>query len=211
MPIIDKLAVSIGRRDEKPNEELAELIAKKNDAKAVKELIELLKHKDKNIQSDAVKVLYEVGARKPALIAEYIKEFIQLLDSKNNRLQWGAMTAIDAITAENPKAVYAALPRIIAIADSGSVITRDHAVGILTKLCAVKQYADNAFSLLFEQLKTCPTNQLPMYAENAVPIINAKNKAAFIKVLQSRLDEIEKESKRKRVEKVLKKLSQSSF
>lgn len=206
MSIIDKLAISLGRRDEKPNEELAEQIAKKNDDKAVKELVALIEHKDKNIQSDAIKVLYETGARKPELISAYIKEFIRLLDSNNNRIQWGAMTAIDYVTSENPKAVHAALPRIIAIADAGSVITRDHAVGILTKLCAVKQYEDDAFSLLVEQLKKCPTNQLPMYAENAVPIITAKNKVAFVKVLQSRLDEIEKESKRKRVEKIIKKL-----
>jgi hypothetical protein len=209
MPIIDKLASSLGQRNERPNEELAEQIAKKNDNKAVQELIDLLKNKDRNIQSDAIKTLDEVGARRPELIAAFIKEFIQLLDSKNNRLQWGAMTAIDRITLENPKAVYAALPRIIALADAGSVITRDHAVGILTKLCAVKQYADNAFSLLLEQLKNCPTNQLPMYAENAAPVINAKNKAAFIKALQSRLDEMEKESKKKRVEKVINKINKS--
>jgi hypothetical protein len=207
MPIIDKLATSLGQRNEKPNEELADQIAKKNDGKATSELVELLRHEDKNIQSDAVKVLYEIAERKPSLVSSYIKEFIQLLDSRNNRLQWGAMTAIDAITTENAKAVHAALPRIIAIADAGSVITRDHAVGILTKLCAVKQYAEDAFSLLIEQLSNCPTNQLPMYAENALPVINAKNKAAFIKVLQSRLDEIEKDTKRKRVEKVIKKLS----
>ena len=46
-----------------------------------------------------------------------------------------------------------------------------------------------------------------MYAENALPIINDKNKAAFIKTLNSRLPDIEKDTKRIRVEKVLKKLT----
>jgi hypothetical protein len=44
-----------------------------------------------------------------------------------------------------------------------------------------------------------------MYAENAVQIINDKNKNKFIKVLNTRLDDIEKDTKKKRVEKVIKK------
>jgi hypothetical protein len=56
------------------------------------------------------------------------------------------------------------------------------------------------------ELMGSATHQLPMYAENAVPVINESNKAVFIKTLNSRLDEIEKERKRKRVEKVIKKL-----
>jgi hypothetical protein len=46
-----------------------------------------------------------------------------------------------------------------------------------------------------------------MYAENALPVIDAGLKDKFVKTLSGRLDEIEKESKRKRVEKVIKKLS----
>jgi len=207
MTVLNKLASSLNRRDEVPNQELAKQIAEKNDSKATKELVENLHNKNKNIQSDCIKVLYEIGEQKPALIAPYAKEFIALLNNKNNRLQWGAMTAINTITTENPKLVYAALPKIVAITDSGSVITRDHCVNILIKLCSVKQYAGNAFALLIEQLLNSPTNQLPMYAENAIPIINDKNKKLFIKTLSSRLDEIEKDTKRKRVEKVIKKFS----
>jgi hypothetical protein len=80
-------------------------------------------------------------------------------------------------------------------------------VGILIKLCAVKKYAADAFDLLNERLKKCPTNQLAMYAENALPVINGTNKAAFIKTLQARLPEIEKDTKRIRLEKVIKKLT----
>ena len=92
-------------------------------------------------------------------------------------------------------------------ADKGSVITNDHCVNILIKLGATKEYADNAFSLLNERLLKSPTNQLPMYAENAMPIINDKNKTIFINTLTSRLGEIEKDTKRIRVEKVIKKLN----
>ncbi len=193
MSKISKLASSLGKRDEKPNQLLAEEISEKNDVNAVKELIENLHNKNKDIQSDCIKVLYEIGERKPSLIKDYAKEFISLLDNKSNRLQWGAMTALDTIANENKTAIFKVLPKIMAIAESGSVITRDHAVNILIKLCAEKKFSEDAFVLLIEQLKNCPTNQLPMYAENAMPIMNERNKPIFIKTLTSRLYDIEKE------------------
>lgn len=210
MSIIAQLATSLGRRDEAPNQELAAQIAKTRNEKAVKELVENLSNKNKDIQHDCIKTLYETALLKPSLIAPYFNNFISLLDSKNNRLQWGAMTALNYIAAENFDAAFQALPAMAAAAESGSVITRDHFVAILIQLCADKQYAADAFTLLNEQLRHCPANQLPMYAENALPIINENNKAAFTQTLTARLNDFEKESKRKRVEKVLKKIRQAA-
>ena len=205
MSVIEKLASSLNRRDEVPNQELAKQIAQTKDKAAIKELIALLKHKSKDIQNDSIKVLYEIGEQDASPIAEYAKNFIALLDSKNNRLQWGAMTALHTITTENPKAIFAALPKIIGAADNGSVITKDYAINILIALCSIRQYAEDACSLLIEQLSTALTNQLPMYAEKALPVINEKNKKLFVQTLTSRLNDIEKDTKRKRVEKVIKK------
>ena len=207
MTVIDKLASSLNRRDEIPNQELAKQIADANDKKAVWELVENLNNKNKDIQSDCIKVIYEVAVLKPKLIADFSKELVALLDNKNNRLQWGAMTALNAIANESPKTIYKALGKIIEVADKGSVITNDNCVGILIKLCSIKEYSEEAFSLLNERLKISPANQLPMYAENALPIINDKNKTTFIKTLQSRLPDIGKDTKRARVEKVIRKLT----
>ncbi len=207
MSVISKLASSLNRRDEIPNQELAKEITANSDKEAVKELIENLSNKSKDIQNDCIKVLYEIGESKPALLAEYAEVFVALLEHKNNRLQWGAMTAIDTVTLENPKVIYSALPKILAAADKGSVITKDHGVNILIKLCSSKQYSGNVFPLLIEQLVSSPANQLPMYAERAMPIINDQNKQLFTETLKSRLDDIEKDTKRKRVEKVIKKFS----
>jgi Sister chromatid cohesion protein PDS5 protein len=205
MSVLNKLASSLNRRDEVPNQELAKQIAVRNNKTAVQELVDNLSNKSKDIQNDCIKVLYEIGEINPSLIAQYSKSFLDLLEHKNNRLQWGAMTALSSITLENPKAIYSAITKIISAADKGSVITKDYAVNILIKLCPVKQYADNAFALLNEQLLNSPVNQLPMYAEKAMTIINEKNKKLFIKTLTSRLGDIEKDTKRKRVEKVIKK------
>jgi hypothetical protein len=209
MSVIEKLASTLNRRDEIPNLELAQQIAAKKDKKSIQELVELLNYKIKDVQNDAIKVLYEIGDINPSLIAGYTQDFITLLDNKNNRLQWGAMTAIHAVTLENPALVYIALPQILATAQSGSVITKDYAVNILIKLCSLPAYAKEVFVLLNEQLLLSATNQLPMYAERAMPIINQYNRKQFVATLTARLDEIEKESKRKRVEKVIKKIGSS--
>jgi len=206
MSILDHLAGALGRRDEVPNVELAKRIAAKKDKAAVKELAENLRHKSKDIRHDCIKVLYETGYADPELIAPYWKEFLALLDDKSNRMQWGAMSALSSIAGERPKEIYAALDRIMAAADSGSVITRDHAMSILLKLAAVKQYASDAFTLYLDQLRTAPVNQLPKYAEDAAALVPAKDARLFVKILSSRLDEIDKDSKRKRVEKVMRKL-----
>ncbi|TLX98341.1 MAG: hypothetical protein E6K96_00870 [Thaumarchaeota archaeon] len=206
MTILDKLASSLNRRDEVPNQQLAMQIVDGNDEKAVKELVRNLRNRDREIQSDCIKVLYEVGERKPDLIAEYAGEFSSLLDSDNNRLVWGGMAALDQIALANPKTIYGMLPKIVGSAETGSVITRDHAVGILIKLASLAQYRETVTPLLIEQLKRSPTNQLPMYSENLVPIVTEKNRAAFVRTLTSRLDDIEKAAKRKRVERVIAKL-----
>ncbi len=207
MSIIGQLAFSLNRRDEVPNQELAKQIADSNDRNAVKELTDNLHNKNKGIQNDCIKVLYEIGVVKPSLIVGYLNEFVELLDNGNQRLQWGAMTALSALTLENPKKIYSVLSKIINAPNKGSVITRDNCVNILIKLCSVKQYADHAFSLLIEQLLNSPVNQLAMYAERAMVIINGTNKSLFIKTLESRLGDFEKATKRKRVEKVIKSIS----
>jgi hypothetical protein len=215
MAIFNKLATSLGRRDEVPNQLLAAEIVRTKDKRAVQELVQNLSHKDKGIQSDCIKVLYEIGEGAPHLIAGHYKVFGDLLESRNNRLVWGAMTALDAISAVEPEGTYGLLGKVLKATDEGSVITRDHAVGILTKLASKKQYTAKCFPLLLEQLRACPNNQLPMYAEKSLAlfesgpgtgVLSSKMSADLEKVLTKRLSGLEKESQKVRVAKVLKRL-----
>jgi hypothetical protein len=206
MSVLHQLASSLNRRDEVPNQELAQRIAATNNKSAVKELVENLHNKNKEIPGDCIKVLYEIGAVRPDLIAGYYKEFGDLLQSKTNRLIWGAMTALDSIALNEPKGVHAMLPRILAATDAGSVITKDHAVGILAKLATVKAYRDDCISLLLEELMKSPNNQFPMYVEKALPVIGEKERQRFQVIIMKRMPELERESAKKRVTKVLKKL-----
>ena len=205
MSVLHKLSSALDRKDEVPNQELAEEIANTEDATAIQELVENLKNKKRPIQNDCIKVLYEIGERKPVLIADYTSDFLALLTSKNNRLQWGGMTALNCIAQVNPQEIYSHLPLIMQATEKGSVITRDQAVNILITLAGLDEYSENAMNLLLEQLRTCPVNQLPMYAERVLPVVSDTYKAAFVSTLSDRLPEVEKESKRKRIEKVLRK------
>ncbi len=203
MSVLPALAHSMGRRDEVPNQELAVKIARANNKVAVKELVANLQNKLKDIQHDCIKVLYEIGLLKPALIKVYLPVFLSLLQSKNNRMQWGAMAAIDNLATQNEDAVYAVLPQIIDAADKGSVITRDRAVSVLIKLYMVKKYSADVFELLLDQLRNCPANQLPMYAERAGTVIRDERKKVFTRTIQERIAEMEKESSKKQLEKVI--------
>jgi len=206
--VLDKLATALNRRDEVPNQELARRIVRDSNAAAVKELVENLNHQNKAIQSDCIKVLYEIGGSNPDLIARYYKVFAKQLDSKNNRVVWGAMMALDTIALKEPKGVYGMLAKILRVADeSGSIIARDHAVGILVKLSTLKPYQRDCLALLIEQLNSCPNNQFPMYVEMSFPLIDADNRKRFQQVMEQRLPKLERESQKKRVAKVLKKLT----
>ncbi len=206
MSIIPLLATSLGVRNEIPNQELAGKIANSGDKAAVKELVENLNNKDKNIQADCIKALYEVAVLRPDLVAMYDKEIGSLLGSKNNRLVWGGMTGLNAIAEANPEGVDKLLPKIIQTADAGTVITKDHAMGILTKLAKFSKYEGETMPLIMEQLWKSPVNQFPSYCEMALPLIKDKYKDEFKNILTTRLEELPKDSQRKRIEKVAKKI-----
>jgi hypothetical protein len=204
MSVLDKLAGALGRNDERPNVELAEAIAAKGDKAAIKELVAALSAAPVAVQNDAIKVLYEIGALKPALVAGHAAAFLALLKSKNNRNVWGALQALESIAVEAADVLAKDLGAIVAAADIGSVIAKDKAVGILSRLALTGH--GKAVPVLLERLRKAAPNQFPMYAELAAPAIGAKDRAAFRKILETRLEKIPQPAKRARVEKVLRKL-----
>lgn len=68
--IVLLLASSLGKRNEQPNIAHAEDIVRNNNPGAIDELMGLLK--GKALRQDAIKVLYEIGERRPELITEYL-------------------------------------------------------------------------------------------------------------------------------------------
>lgn len=204
MSVLGRLASALGRNDERPNVELAEALAAAPDAGAVAELVAALEG-ETTVANDAIKVLYELGERRPELVALYAEEFIAMLGSTNNRMVWGALSAIDTVTAIRPDAVLNELDTILAAADAGSVIARDKANAILVKLAA-SGHAEQVLPILIGRLGDAAPNQFPTYAEAIATVIDAEHKPQLVAVLAARLPGVEGNAKRARVEKLLQRL-----
>lgn len=204
MSILNQLASSLGRRDEIPNQELARDLAARKDKAGIRELAENLWNKDKKIQADCIKVLYEVGYIEPKLIAEYAEDFVKLLRSRNNRLVWGGMTALAEVARANPDAVFTHLAEVKKAKETGSVITVDNAISTLAYTAAGNEEYNRAiFPYLLKHLSGCRPKEVPQHAEKTLPAVNASNKADYIKVLERRMEDLSG-SGLSRVKKVIK-------
>jgi hypothetical protein len=204
--VINQLSSYLGRRDEIPNQQLAQKIASTKDTSAIKELVALLQHPKKAIQNDVIKVLYEIGKENPKLISPFCVEFIALLKSKNNRMVWCTMTALSVIVNEKHDVIFKNLSAIMQAADLGSVIAKDHAAKILTSLSQHKKYRNITLPILIDFINTAPENQFPTYAENAISVVEGEYKKVLLQVLESRIDKMQTPTKIVRVEKLIKKL-----
>ena len=204
MTVLRKIAFYQGRRDEVPNQELARELAQAKDAQAIQEIAENLWNKNQNIQSDCLKVLYELGYLAPELIAGYAGDFLELLRSQNNRLVWGSMIALGTIAGLCAKEIGPHLAEIQNAMEQGSVITVDNGVKVLADVAAGDPDQSQAiFPYLLNHLRTCRLKEIPQHSEKTLPAVTAENKAAFIEVLQKRLPQLT-DSQAARVKKVIK-------
>jgi hypothetical protein len=187
MSIVDKLAYFQRRRDEVPNQELAEELAARRDHAGIREIAERLDDPNAQIQSDCLKVLYEIGYRDPALIAEYAPAFVNLLSSRNNRLVWGSMIALSTIATIKADALYQQIPAIKQAIEHGSVITVDNGIKTLARIASSDPgYNREFFPYLLRHLETCRPKDVPQHAEHVVAAVNADNQRAFIAVVEQR-------------------------
>lgn len=205
MSVLPRLANALGRNDEAPNVALAESLAASGDEAGIAELVGAIGSGPQAVRNDAIKALYELGERRPELLAPHWQPLFTALKSRNNRMVWGALTAIDTITAERSADIAARLPEVLEAAAGSSVIARDRTVSILVKLAEAGHQA-RTLPILLDTLRTAPDNQLPSYAEAVGPLIGRDNIEEFRAILETRLRGMEQKSKRVRIEKVLRRL-----
>lgn len=187
MSILDRIASQQNRRDEILNQELAKELAATGNIEGIREIAENLYNKDKNIQSDCIKVLYEIGYLKPESIADYIADFIKLLKSKNNRLVWGSMIALFTIGKLRADVIYENLNVLYTAMNQGSVITMDNGIKVLAVVSAHNEkYENTIFPYLMEHLKTCRPKEVCQHAESTFVAVNNQNKDNFYQVLKQR-------------------------
>lgn len=191
MTVLNRLAHFQNRRDEVPNQDLARSLAAKKDKVGIREVAKHLWDKNKNIQADCIKVLYEIGYIQPELISDYAEDFVKLLKSRNNRLVWGGMTALGAVAQVNPEAVFNHLSKIKKAKETGSVITVDNSITALAYTAAANEkYSEAIFPYLLDHLKTCRPKEVAQHAEKTLPAVNALNKKDFVKVLEKRMEDL---------------------
>ena len=203
MSVLNRIAHFQNRRDEVPNQELARELAEKKDRDGIHEIAENLWNKDKNIQADCIKVLYEIGYIDPALITDYAEDFLKLLKSRNNRLVWGGMTALSTIAEVWADFIHAHLHEILKAMNTGSVITVDNAVKTLALAASKEAYRPVIFPSLLDHLRTCRPKDVPQHAEKSLPAVDAGNKDEFIAALEKRMEDLSA-SQMTRIRKVIK-------
>jgi len=204
--MIEKLACKLGRNDEKPNIELAELLCNSEDTAGIEEIVSGFKSKDKAVASDCIKVLYEIGGRNPCLITCYADDFIDGLNSNNNRLVWGCMTALAMIAEYAPEPIFKRLSPVISAYKNGSVITIDNSISVFAGLCkAGQEYSETVLPIILSHLQECRPKDVPQHAERASVCFDSSNADVFITVLEKRLPILVKTGQA-RINKLLKKL-----
>ncbi|MGE5628933.1 MAG: hypothetical protein ACM3X7_12645 [Solirubrobacterales bacterium] len=187
MSIINRLASNQGRNNNVLNQELAKDLADTNNKEGIAEVAAGLWYKDKTIQSDCIKVMYEVGYIKPELISEYVLEFLNLLKSKNNRMVWGGMIALSNISELKYEEIYKNIDIVYSCLNSGSVITIDNALKVLAIISSKNpEYNKEIFPHLIEHLKNCRPKEIPQHAESILTAVNDFNKKVFIQALKER-------------------------
>lgn len=204
MSILNQVAYFQDRRDELPNQELARRLAQTQDRAGVQEIAANLRNDNAAIQSDCVKVLYEVGYLDPTLIAPYAADFLDLLRSRHNRLVWGGMIALSTIADLAADAIDPRRAEIMRAMEQGSVITVDAGVATLAKVAATSDERRQAlFPYLLEHLRTCRPKDVPQHAEKIVVAVDASRRDEFIRTLERRLPDLSA-SQAARIKRVIK-------
>jgi len=171
MPIAHRLASALKRKDQAPNIELAIDIVEAEDCEATRELAELLATGTKSQRHEALKVLYEIGYREPAMLAPHIELLFDELDSSNNRTLWGAMIALSTLVAANPTRIMKGIDQLMDAAERSSVIAKYHMVKILVALAALPRHHNEVMPHLFQMVESAAINQFPTYAERAAEVL----------------------------------------
>jgi len=201
--VINRLASSLGRRDDVPNQDLARELAETRSREDIQELVVNLKNRDRNIQSDCIKVLYEIGYIAPELIAEYVEEFLALLNSKNNRLVWGGMIALQTLAGEKASTLYEHRNEIKRAINEGSVITADRGIKALSIVASKNpKYRKELFPYLLNHLAECRPKEVAQNAESILTAVITENKETFIEVITNRMKDV-RPSQIRRLKKVI--------
>lgn len=171
------------------------------------ELIELMESKPtKDLQKDAVLTLAWIAESDPEQVCPYLDMLVNNLRSPINRVVWGSMIALSHIAPNKTTELFHQLPDILEAMDNGTPVTRDYGFRILVVLYGQKEFQDDLFVIVLEQLEIAPKNQLGQYVERFAQVVMTDHKTQLMERLEKLMDELENEYHIKRLNRCLKKL-----
>lgn len=189
--LLKRLAYLQTRRDRTPNLDLARDLVAREDKAGIREIAENMWNENKNIHSDCIRVMYEIGIIEPNLIEQYGEDFIKLLKSRRNNMVSGAMTALAEIAKVKPEFIFKHLDAIKKAGEEEKDMTMDTSISALAHTAAANENYNKAIlPYLLKHLSTCRPKEVPQHAERVLPTVNESNKAEFIKVLKKRNDNL---------------------
>jgi hypothetical protein len=206
MSALEKIAFFQNRRDEVPNLQLAKELAGTRNVAGIRVIADNLGNKNKNIRSDCLKVLYEIGYLDPGLIANYGSDFLKLLKSKDNRMVWGGLIGLATIADRCPQEIWDQIDDVIRITETGTVISLVWGMRTLAKVAAAdEKYKQKIFPFLLNQIRVCIPRDVPTHAGSILCAVDRKNKAELLVILEARQEEMTS-AQLTRLKKVLKDL-----
>jgi hypothetical protein len=189
--LLNRLGYLQTRRDRTPNLDLARDLATRHDLAGIREIAENMWNDNKNIHSDCMNVMYEIGRVDPNLITPYAGEFIKFLKSKHQNMAQGAMIALSEVAKVKPDFIFKHLDEIKKVKETGSEIAVNKSISALAQTAAANEdYSKVVFPYLLQHILSCHHKEVPEHAERILPAVNENNKAEFIKTLEKRQDEL---------------------
>lgn len=189
--LLNRLAYLQTRRDRTPNLDLARDLAAREDKAGIREIAENMWNENKNIHSDCVHVMYELGRVDPLFITPYARDFIKLLKSKYSDMVSGAMTALSEISKVDPDFIFEHLDEIKDAREAGSDKIIEKSITALAHTASANEdYNKSIFPYLLKQVSTCRPSEVPHYAELVLPAVDGNNKTDFIKTLKKRNNDL---------------------
>ncbi|MDW3196472.1 MAG: hypothetical protein R8G66_29120 [Cytophagales bacterium] len=204
--VIGRFSSSLDRRDQGPNEVIAQAIVDDAGGDLLEEVVQVIHSKAATRTiNDVVMTLMAVSRIHPKLLVQKADVFIDLLESKSNRQVWGSMIALANMAPLVKEKLKPHLVKILQAMDEGTVVTRDHGFSILTELYKEDQSGD-LLALINEQLLNAPSNQVGQYTEKFMEVVRKEDVSTFVEALEVRGQELTNEHHLKRLGKNLKNL-----
>ncbi len=188
--LLNRLGYLQTRRDRTPNLDLARDLAARDDKAGIREIAANMHNDNKNIHSDCMNVMYEIGRVDPHLITPYAADFVKFLKSKHPYMVEGASTALMEISKVNPEFIFKNQVEIKRTIETGTDTTVEKSISALAHTAADERFSAEVFPYLLQHLSSCSRKDLTERAEKILPAVNERNSADFVKALKKRLESL---------------------